>query len=158
MKAAFAILMLLATVASALNISAPGLRSWQSYELFMSTWLPPTNWVDLCTITGTNGCIVSPDGQRPTFFRAQFNSPMGVELAWNPSPGADGYHAFCGSTSRVYTQSLDCGTPACILAVTNVAPVLFFAVTAYETVGGNFIESDYSTECVWTNQLTLVIQ
>lgn len=158
MKSAFAILILSVMAASALTISAPTLRPWQSYELFMSTGLPATNWVDICALTGTNGCIVSPDGQKPTYFKAQFNSPMPVELAWDPCAGADGYHVYCGAAKRNYTQSLDCGTPAGIIGVTNIVPVLHFAVTAYATINGNFIESDYSDECLLTNQLTLVIQ
>ena len=161
MKSAFAILILSVMAASALTIFAPTLRPGQSYELFMTSGLPATNWVDLCALTGTNGCIVSPAGQQPTFFRGQFNSPLNQPLTWETSstPNTSGYHLYYGTASRTYTQDVDAGTNTFwVFAVTNIAPVGYFAATTYEDYGGNYLESDFSNEVAVTNKLKLVIQ
>ena len=161
MKYLLSIWVLLVVAAHALTISAPGLRPGCSYELYMVQGLGNTNWVDLCEVTGTNAVIVSPDGQPPTFFRAQFSSPMRQGLSWSVdiTPNTSGYNVYCGSASRTYTEMCNAGTNTVwVFASNNPAPVNYYAVTAYENYGGNYLESDFSNEVAVTNQLTLVIQ
>ena len=68
------------------------------------------------------------------------------KITWTPSPTADGYSLYCGSTSGVYTQNLNIGG-----GLTNEIPlsdvsltdgIHFCAMTAYNFSG----ESGYSNE------------
>lgn len=143
--------------ARGLTVSAPAAPSWCGYELFMASGLLTTNWVDLCPVFGTNSVTTSPAGQPPTFFRAQYNQ-FKVPLAWNGN-GGSGFKVYFGTASGLYTQCFDAGTNlAFLFPITNAPAVMFFAVTAYENVDGNYLESDYSNEVVVSNNLTLVIQ
>jgi hypothetical protein len=74
-----------------------------------------------------------------------------VTLAWSPSPGTNiaGYKVFCGGASRAYTNTINVGnvTNATISGLIS-GTVYYFAATAYDS---SALESDYSTEAVFTN-------
>jgi len=67
-----------------------------------------------------------------------------VTLAWNPASNVAGYRLYCGTTSRVYTQTIEVGNTTMTL-VSNLVDgrTYFFAVTAYTTTG---LESPASNE------------
>ena len=142
--------------ASALSISAPGVRSWQGYELYMSRG-SLSNWIDLWPMTGTNPMVTATTPE-PTFYRAQWHSNMIVPLSWDAviDPRVAGYKIYCGTKSRTYTQVEDAGNATnYIFNVTNVSPIIYFAASCYDASG---MEGGYSDECVITNNLTLVIK
>ena len=75
-----------------------------------------------------------------------------VTLAWNSSTGTNivGYKIYYGAASRTYTNTNNVGnvTNATISSLIS-GTTYYFAVTAYNTSG---LESDYSTEVVYTNR------
>ena len=80
-----------------------------------------------------------------------------VQLAWDPpTSNADGtvlmdltgFKVFCGTTSRNYSTVTTVGnTNTCAVTGLLQGSTYYFAVTA---VDGNAVESDYSSELVWT--------
>jgi hypothetical protein len=67
-----------------------------------------------------------------------------VALAWDPASSAAGYRLYCGTTSRVYTQTIEVGTTTQTLVSNLVGgTTYFFAVTAYNT---SAVESAPSNE------------
>ena len=74
-----------------------------------------------------------------------------VTLAWNPDAGTDiaGYKIYYGVASRTYTNTNNVGnvTNATISSLIS-GTIYYFAATAVDTSG---LESDYSTEVVYTN-------
>lgn len=74
-----------------------------------------------------------------------------VTLVWNPSSGTNiaGYNIYYGAASRTYTNTINVGnvTNATISGLIS-GTVYYFAATAYDT---SALESDYSTEVVFTN-------
>ena len=74
-----------------------------------------------------------------------------VTLAWNPSTATNiaGYKIYYGAASRTYTNVVDVGnlTNATISSLIS-GTTYYFAATAYDTYA---LESDYSTEAVFTN-------
>src|ERR1017187_1496590 len=80
-----------------------------------------------------------------------------VSLAWNPSTSTDiaGYKIYYGAASLTYTNTTDVGnvTNATVANLIS-STTYYFAATAYDTSG---LESDYSTEVVYTNQAIVTI-
>jgi fibronectin type 3 domain-containing protein len=78
-------------------------------------------------------------------------------LLWNANTETNvaGYRVYHGSQSRQYAAIIDVGTNT-EWRITNMAPLTFFAVTAYDTDG---LESDFSDEVSWqpggTNAITI---
>ena len=70
--------------------------------------------------------------------------PQGLEVAWEPVPGATHYTIFWGSESGEYKSLANCDSPAVILAGLNREQLYFLAVTAWNQRG----ESDFSNEQV----------
>ncbi len=74
-----------------------------------------------------------------------------VTLAWNPDAGTNiaGYKIYYGVASRTYTNTNNVGnvTNATISSLIG-GTIYYFAATAVDTSG---LESDYSTEVVYTN-------
>ena len=74
-----------------------------------------------------------------------------VTLAWNPDAGTNiaGYKMYYGVASRTYTNANNVGnvTNATISSLIG-GTIYYFAATAVDTSG---LESDYSTEVVYTN-------
>ena len=74
-----------------------------------------------------------------------------VTLAWNPDAGTNiaGYKIYYGVASRTYTNTNNVGnvTNATITSLIG-GTIYYFAATAVDTSG---LESDYSTEVVYTN-------
>ena len=75
-----------------------------------------------------------------------------VTLAWDRCAGTniEGYKIYYGVASRTYTNASNVGnvTNATISSLIS-GKIYYFAATAYNTSG---LESDYSTEIVYTNQ------
>ena len=79
--------------------------------------------------------------------------PLGptVTLAWDASadPAVSGYRLYQGLVSRNYSIVYDAGNTNNVVVPGLLAgTIYFFAVTAYDTNG---LESDFSTELVYTN-------
>jgi sulfur relay (sulfurtransferase) complex TusBCD TusD component (DsrE family) len=74
-----------------------------------------------------------------------------VTLAWNSSTGTNiaGYKIYYGAASGTYTNTVDVGnvTNATISSLIS-GTTYYFAATAYDTFA---LESDYSTEAIFTN-------
>ena len=71
-----------------------------------------------------------------------------IPLAWNavPESGIQGYKVYVGTASRQYTQIYDAGTtPEFSVAAMEFGKTYYFAV---KSIGGNGLESDFSTELV----------
>lgn len=70
-----------------------------------------------------------------------------VKLAWDPSPGTvGGYELFWGSSSGLYSESLDVGKNT-TATVDELSPgVHYFAVKAYVGSGPSQLYSDFSNE------------
>jgi hypothetical protein len=83
---------------------------------------------------------------------ASAQGQSGVTLAWDPDAGTNiaGYKIYYGVACRTYTNTTNVGnvTNATIPGLTNGC-TYYIAATAYDTSG---VESDYSTEVVFTNQ------
>jgi hypothetical protein len=80
-----------------------------------------------------------------------------VTLVWNPSPGTNiaGYKIYYGSASLAYTNSTDVGSVTNATVANLISnTTYFFAATAYDSAA---LESDYSTEVVYTNQAIVTI-
>lgn len=74
-----------------------------------------------------------------------------VTLAWNPSAGTNiaGYKIYYGPASHTYTNTVNAGnTTNVVIAPLVTGATYHFAATAYDAAG---LESDYSTEAVYTN-------
>jgi hypothetical protein len=74
-----------------------------------------------------------------------------IALAWDPSADSavSGYRLYLGTASRNYSVAYDAGDATSFtVAGLQVGTVYFFATTAYDTNG---LESDFSTELVYTN-------
>jgi fibronectin type 3 domain-containing protein len=70
-----------------------------------------------------------------------------VTLAWDPVSGVSGYKLYQGSTSHVYTNSINAGAATQqTLSGLTVGSIYYFAVTAYNSSG---VESDYSSEVIY---------
>lgn len=82
-----------------------------------------------------------------------------VQLAWDPNVESDlaGYVVLIGTTSRVYTQSLDVGPASPTATVSGLADATtyYFAVRAFNTSG---LQSGWSNEVVVTMPGTTPIQ
>ncbi len=70
--------------------------------------------------------------------------PQGLEVAWEPVPGATHYTLFWGSERGEYKGLANCDSPAVILAGLNREQLYFLAVTAWNQHG----ESNFSNEQV----------
>jgi hypothetical protein len=67
-----------------------------------------------------------------------------VTLAWDPAASVSGYRLYCGTTSHVYTQTIEVGNTTKTLVSNLVGGRrYFFAVTAYNIAG---LESTPSNE------------
>jgi hypothetical protein len=89
------------------------------------------------------------------FFLATVSSfAASVTLAWDPNaePDVTGYRVYYGTSSGVYTQSLDAGS-ATTIAIPNLldGTTYYFAVTAYNTEA---LESAWSNEITYTPALS----
>jgi hypothetical protein len=69
----------------------------------------------------------------------------GIGLAWDPSVSTNvaGYMIYFGAASRTYTNVTDVGLQTNVLVACPYGFVIYYAVTAYNTIG---LESDYSSE------------
>jgi hypothetical protein len=75
-----------------------------------------------------------------------------VTLAWDPAPNMAGYRLYCGTTSRVYTQTIEVGNTTTTLVSNLVAgQTYFFAIAAYNSAG---LESPFSNEVSYPVSLT----
>lgn len=87
---------------------------------------------------------------------ASAQAQSSVTLAWNPDAGTNiaGYKIYYGVASRTYTNANNIGnaTNATISSLIS-GTIYYFAATAYDTSG---LESDYSTEVVYTNQAAVL--
>ena len=87
---------------------------------------------------------------------ASAQAQSSVTLAWNPDAGTNiaGYKIYYGVASRTYTNANYIGnaTNATISSLIS-GTIYYFAATAYDTSG---LESDYSTEVVYTNQAAVL--
>jgi len=130
------------------------LGSGTTYYVQTSTNL--ATWTTATNTPGTNVTLsYNVNNMRAFRLWASNAPPQSASLAWNasvPATGIAGYYIHYGTTSGNYTNRIDAGL-ASTSVVNNllVGVTYYFVTTAYTALG---MESGYSNETVWQNQLT----
>jgi hypothetical protein len=127
------------------NIIAP-INTW---PLYLSIIKPPTNVV---VIAATNaqgfftGKVIAYTNSVPW---------SSVTLAWDASlsGGVAGYNVYFGGNSHAYTNMVTAGNALSVQITGLRVGIYYFAATAYDSFG---LESDFSSEVNWTNQIKLI--
>ena len=121
-----------ANPAPILNLKSSTLVEWQdSNDLII--WHP--------IATSSNLTVTCTD---PVWFVRGRCARVDVPLTWDASPNATGYKIYWGAVSHGYAASVAVGNVTnAPVTVLMPSPVVYFAVTAVDTNGG---ESDFSNE------------
>lgn len=135
---------LIPTLPSTIVLSLQSTKQTVAYECSSNL----VNW-NFYGISTNYSISISPTN--PCQFYRGYLTNESITLTWDASSDTNtsGYKIYVGTQSHVYTETIDIGNVTAIsIVVTNVAPINYFAASAYDTYGNN---SSYSNEATYTN-------